>query len=68
MLLSQIVTSGGLAVVAREGSEAAIVKGAASVYALALEAAESGRRLADVVAARGLARRWTCPRWPRRAS
>ena len=42
MLLSQIVTSGGLAVVAREGSEAAIVKGAASVYALALEAVVIG--------------------------
>lgn len=59
MLLSQIVTGsgiggGGLAVVAREGSEAAVVKGAVSVYALALEAADTGRSLADVVAARGL--------------
>ena len=54
MLLSQIVTQGGLAVVAREGSEAAVVKGAASVRDLALEAAASGRRLADVVAAHGL--------------
>ncbi len=54
MLLSQIVTQGGLAVVAREGSEAAVVKGAGSVRDLALEAAASGRRLADVVAAHGL--------------
>jgi hypothetical protein len=54
MLLSQIVTESGLAVVAREGSEAALVKGAGSVRELALEAAASGRRLADVVAAHGL--------------
>lgn len=54
MLLSQIVTQGGLAVVAREGSEAAVVKGAGSVRDLALEAAAAGRRLADVVAAHGL--------------
>jgi hypothetical protein len=54
MLLSQIVTAGALAVVAREGSEAAVVKGAASVRDLALEAAATGRRLADVVAAHGL--------------
>jgi hypothetical protein len=54
MLLSQIVTGNGVAVVAREGSEAAVVKGAASVYALAMEAVQSGRRIADVVAAHGL--------------
>jgi hypothetical protein len=54
MLLSQIVTGNGVAVVAREGSEAAIVKGAASVYALAMEAVQTGRRIADVVAAHGL--------------
>jgi hypothetical protein len=54
MLLSQIVTGNGVAVVAREGSEAAVVKGAASVYALAMEAVETGRRIADVVAAKGL--------------
>jgi hypothetical protein len=54
MLLSQIVTGNGVAVIAREGSEAAVVKGAASVYALAMEAVETGRRIADVVAAKGL--------------
>ena len=54
MLLSQITTETGIAVVAREGSEAAIVQGAASTYALALEAAASGRSLAQVIAARGL--------------
>ena len=55
MLLSQIRTpEGGVAVVAREGSEAAVVMGAASVHALAMEAAGSGRRIGDVVAAHGL--------------
>ncbi|NEX46279.1 AraD1 family protein [Pseudotabrizicola algicola] len=54
MLLSQIKTETGIAVVAREGSEAAIVQGAASTYALALEAANSGRSLASVIAAHGL--------------
>ena len=54
MHLSQIKTATGVAVVAREGSEAAIVKGAESTYALAMEAAASGRSLADVVAAHGL--------------
>lgn len=54
MLLSQIQTETGTAVVAREGSEAAIVQGATSTYALALEAANSGRTLASVIAAHGL--------------
>lgn len=54
MLLSQIRTDEGVAVVAREGTEAAIVRGAASTYALAMEAIESGRSIADVIAARGL--------------
>ena len=54
MLLSQIQTENGIAVVAREGSEAAIVQGASSTYALALEAANSGRSLASVIAAQGL--------------
>ena len=55
MLLSQIRTpSGGVAVVAREGSEAAVVRGAESVRDLALEALGSGRSLAETVAARGL--------------
>ncbi len=54
MLLSQIVTADGIAVVARDGSEAAIVKGASSTYELAREAANSGRTLAQVVAAHGL--------------
>ncbi|MDR7126135.1 AraD1 family protein [Pseudotabrizicola sp. 4114] len=54
MLLSQIKTDSGIAVVAREGSEAAIVQGAASTYSLATEAANSGRSLAQVIAAHGL--------------
>ena len=55
MLLSQIVgLDGSLSVVARAGSEAAIVRGAASTYALASEALATGRTLALVIAARGL--------------
>ena len=55
MLISQIIRPDGtIAVVAREGSEAAIVKGAASVYALAGEAIANGQSLAAVIAARGL--------------
>jgi hypothetical protein len=55
MLLSQtILPSGAIAVIAREGSEAAIVKGATSTYALAMEAASSGRALTEVLAAHGL--------------
>ena len=56
MLMSQILGRDGRAVVAaRElGAEARAVKGAASVYALALEAAESGKSLVDVIRAHGL--------------
>ncbi|MBP9184598.1 MAG: GguC protein, partial [Fuscovulum sp.] len=55
MLISQIIRpDGGLAVVARDGSEAAIVRGAASVLSLAQEAIASGRGLAQVIAAHGL--------------
>jgi hypothetical protein len=55
MLLSQILRADGtLAVVAREGSEAAIVRGAASTYALASEALSAGTSLAAAVAAHGL--------------
>ena len=54
MLLSQIMTSDGVAVVARDGSEAAIVRGASSTYALARAAADSGQSLASVIAAHGL--------------
>ena len=55
MLISQHRTpEGAVAVVAREGSEAAIVKGAASTYALAMEAVTSGRSLAAVIAEHGL--------------
>ncbi|MFN3845184.1 MAG: AraD1 family protein [Paracoccaceae bacterium] len=54
MLLSQINTEAGLTVVVRQGSEAATVQGAASTYALAVEAANSGRSLAQVIAAHGL--------------
>jgi len=54
MLISQIRDGQGIAVVAREGTEAAVVRGVASTYALAQEAAESGRSLAAVIAAHGL--------------
>jgi hypothetical protein len=53
MHLSQIRDRNGLAVVVRDASGAAIVQGAESTYALAMEAARSGRPLADVVAAHG---------------
>lgn len=55
MLLSQILNAdGSISVVAREGSEAAVVRGAASTYALAAEALAQGTGLAAVIAARGL--------------
>jgi hypothetical protein len=55
MLISQILQPGGqLAVVAREGSEAAIVRGAASTYALVGEAIAKGQSLAETIAAHGL--------------
>ncbi|TNC49915.1 GguC protein [Rubellimicrobium rubrum] len=55
MLLSQIHRpEGGVGVVARDGSEAALVKDATSVRDLALEALASGRSLAETVAAHGL--------------
>lgn len=55
MLLSQIsLPGGGRAVVARDGSEAAIVRGAKSVYDLALSAIAAGRSLAEEVMAHGL--------------
>lgn len=53
MHLSQVRTGGGVTVVAREGDDARVVPGAASVRALALEAADGGRTLAEVVSARG---------------
>jgi hypothetical protein len=52
--LSQIVTERGLAVVARDGPEAAVVRGAVSTWALAMEAAATGRGIAEVIAAQGL--------------
>ncbi len=56
MLLSQMRRpDGSLAVILRDGSEAAVVKGAASTYALALEAAATGQNLAAVIATHGLA-------------
>jgi hypothetical protein len=55
MLISQIRRpDGSVAVVAREGSEAAIVKNASGTYALALEAIASKRSLAAVIAGHGL--------------
>ena len=56
MLISQIRNADGSIIVAvREaGGEARAVKGATSVYALALEAADAGKSLVDVVKAHGL--------------
>lgn len=55
MLISQILRAdGSVAVVAREGSEAAVVQGAASTYALAQEAIAQGRPLVEVINAHGL--------------
>ena len=55
MLLSQILNAdGSITVVAREGSEAAVVRGAVSTYQLATEALARGKPLAAVIAARGL--------------
>ncbi len=55
MLLSQILKpDGSLAVVAREGTESAIVRGATSTYALATEALSLGQPLTAVIAAHGL--------------
>jgi hypothetical protein len=55
MLLSQILNNdGSIAVVVREGSEAAIVRHAKGTYELVLEATIAGKSLADVVAMHGL--------------
>ncbi|SER62482.1 AraD1 family protein [Rhizobium sp. NFR03] len=57
MLMSQIRNEDGSITVAvrEEGEPARAVRGARSVYDLALEAANSGRMLADVVTTRGVA-------------
>lgn len=63
MLISQIIRpEGGLAVVARSGSEAAVVKGASSTYALAEEAIARGQGLAAAIAARGFGAAVDLPR------
>lgn len=56
MLISQIRDNAGAIIVAvrEQGGEARVVKNAPSVYVLAMEAADSGKSLADVVAAHGL--------------
>jgi len=56
MLISQVKgTDGAIVVAVREvGGEAKAVVGAGSVYALAMEAANAGKSLADVIAAKGL--------------
>ncbi|NBO21337.1 MAG: GguC protein [Rhodobacteraceae bacterium] len=55
MLISQVIGSDGrVAVVVREGSEAAILRGTDSTYALASEAAATGRPVAAIIAERGL--------------
>ena len=55
MFISQIIDEAGqIAVVVRDGGEAAVVNGAASSYALAVEAAATGRSLRDVIMGRGL--------------
>lgn len=53
MHLSQIKDGAALAVVVREGAEAHVVQGADSTYALAMEAATTGRSLAEVVQGHG---------------
>jgi hypothetical protein len=55
MLISQFLRPDGqVAVVAREGSEAAVVLNADGTYELATEAVTTGRSLAAVIAAHGL--------------
>ena len=54
MRLIQFTTGSGRAVASIDGGVARVVNGAQSVYALAVAAAKSGRRLADVVAEHGL--------------
>lgn len=55
MLLSQVrTTSGDVRVIAREGTEAYEVRGAASVYELVLAAARSGEKIAERVGRLGL--------------
>ncbi len=55
MLLSQVLNVDGLpSVVARDGSEAAVVRGAVSTYDLAAEALATGMPLSVVVAKHGL--------------
>ena len=54
MLISQIKNASGIIVAVREdGGQARAVNNAGSVYALALEAANSGKTLAQVIEARG---------------
>lgn len=55
MLISQIIQADGtIAVVVRDGSEAAIVRGAVSTYALAVEAMAKGVSLSAVIMEHGL--------------
>ncbi|OQP87885.1 GguC protein [Rhizobium rhizosphaerae] len=56
MLISQVKAADGSIIVAvrEDGGEARAVKGADSLYALAMEAANSGRALKDVIDAHGL--------------
>ncbi len=55
MLISQIIqTDGTIAVVVRDGSEAAIVRGATSTYALAATAVARGVSIRDVILSHGL--------------
>ncbi len=62
MLLSQVRLDSGPAVVVRDGSEASVVRGAASTHALAMEAAAGGGTLAGVIAAHGLGAAVDLPR------
>lgn len=54
MLLSQIMTENGPAVVVRDGSEAAIVRGVASIESIAMIAESAGQSVADTVQSCGL--------------
>ena len=63
MLISQIRTAGGrIQVVARSGTEAFVVKGATSVYDLAMSCADSGTTLADHIGNLGFAEAVDLPR------
>ena len=63
MLVSQIKREDGkIQVVAREGTEAFIVKGANSLYELAMDCARSGQKLVDRIGKQGFGEAVDLPR------